>query len=219
MSTVTLVHDCDISRRGDGSAPADVGGDFRDCYIVSTHLGGSYDLDQFNAGIVGTGGEKELSIENALLWFDLNYYIPASATITNAIWHYQIWVASGSATHSYDIKRITQTGWVEGQTSWVNYKVGVAWATPGGDYADPTIIIGNMNSTGWQSTNILSMVSDAWANRSGICTFIIRRIDNDGDDGEFKIHAKNFYSIDPNRVPHLRIAYTLDERTFEAFIF
>ena len=43
MGTVTLTHDCDIERRGDGSAPSDQGGDFRDCYIQSNNVNGVYD--------------------------------------------------------------------------------------------------------------------------------------------------------------------------------
>ena len=77
MATVTLTHDCDSERRGDGSAPADQGGDFRDCYIKSgTASGNVYDATQFNAG-KEEGGKGGAFLVRALLWFDLNYFMDA----------------------------------------------------------------------------------------------------------------------------------------------
>ncbi len=220
MGIVTLTHDCDIERRGDVSAPADLGGDFRDTYIQSIDANGIYEGTQFNAGILGTGGDGKMGIYHirSLLWFDLNYFLPADAVIINAVWHYYVFQASGSDTHSYDINRITQTGWVEGQVTWNDYATGLPWTTAGGDYTttDPySIFLGNMNSTGWQTTNILSMVIDAWYGRSGICTFILRRTDSDGDDGEVLIHAKNYRPFGVDKPHHLRITYTLDGKTFQ----
>ncbi len=220
MGIVTLVHDCDIERRGDGSAPTDRGGDFRDQYIQSTDATRAYDSTQFNAGILGYGGDEKMGVYyiRALLWFDLNYFLPADAVVINAEWHYYIWQASGSPTHSYDISRITQTGWVEGEATWNEYATGLSWATVGGDYTitnPSSIVLGNMNSTGWQVINILSMVIDAWYTRSGICTFILRRTDNDGDDGEVLIHAKNYHPFGIDKPHHLRITYTLYGKTFQ----
>lgn len=218
MGTVTLVHDCDVNRRGDGSAPADQGGDFRDCHINSGAPDNAYDGTQFNVGLQPSGkGGVDQQIR-ALLWFDLNSFIPASATIINAVWHFCIWSTTATSSHSHRILRLYQTAWVEGPVTWNNYDGVNPWGNPGGDMTTPLIILGPIIGTGWKSFNIFSMVSDAWTNRSGICTFLLRRFDTNPTNSEIMIHAKNKHPYNPTQPHHLRITYTLDGRTFQAIV-
>lgn len=221
MSTVILVHDCDIERRGDGSAPADVGGDFRDCHLQSENPTNIYDQYQIIAGKHDFGGKGGLAGRNSLLWFDLNRFLPAGATIINAVWHFYIHANSTTGSQSFDVDRITQIGWREGTVngaSWTYYVATSPWTNPGGDYSAPTITLGTITGTGWKSYNIFSLVSDAWTNRAGICTFGLRRIDADSNTGAIYVHAKNYRPFGSDKVHHLRVTYTLDGRTFEAIV-
>ena len=100
------------------------------------------------------------------------------------------------------------------------YKAGSNWSTAGGDYSTPLIILGAL-AVGWQSPNVLTMVSDAWSNRGGICTFgLDRGFPLAGPtNGWCAIAAKDRYvGFGSHQVHHLRITYTLDGRTFQVML-
>lgn len=215
---ITVVHDCDIERRGDGSAPADNEGDFRDCHMEE----GSPDLPfnnyQMDIGLKSSG--KDGTIENrGLVLFDLYSFLPADAAITAAVWHVDIPLTDAVAGQPFYIKRCTRTDWVEASATWNKYDGANTWTTPGGDMATPEVTLGDITTTGWKSFDIKTIVDDAWDNRSGILTFIVFRKPADDDTvGRAFIDAKNRRTLPEYDTHHLRITYTLDSKTFEAVI-
>jgi len=123
-------------------------------------------------------------------------------------------IASNTAT------RLTVTSnWATNPDSTSFYEIHYAWTTPGGDTATPEVSLGDITTTGWKSFDIKTLVDDAWDNRSGILTFLMfRKPDDDGGaDGGISFYSK-FAAVADANVHHLRITYTLDSKTFEAFI-
>ena len=297
MADVTLIHDCDIMRRGDGSAPADFEGDFRDCFIyqdpnyTNENYGGN--VYQFHSG--GVTGKEDNQLKYGLLRFDLRSFIPASAVITAARWWFYVGTTSATASHLFRLVRCRRTDWKElkatwnsykdadnGQAEsggpynltdndkawttnqWVNYRVRITggtglgqcrliasnsattltvstewgapdatstydiltpWTSPGA--SDPTydrdtsvyVNIGALDTAGWKNYDILTLVSDAWSNRAGVCTFLMERYDGLNEVGYALIHAKHYYvGAGPTLVHRLRITYTLDGKVFQVIV-
>ena len=234
MATITHIHDCDIQRR---AVPGAYEGDFRDCYIEGDVAGipsGAHDGTQVAVGLIVPGAKGSEYERRGLIWYDLRAYIPRSAVITAARWWFYVVSTNATNDHNFRLQRIRRNDeasgnhWKEGQASWTNYRTGQAWGVPGA--ADTTtdrdtaisVTLGAITTTGWKNYDILALASDAWANRGGICTFIMERSDAYMTvQGEVMFHAKN-YEVDPYGGPlahHLRITYTLDGRTFQALVF
>lgn len=218
MAAITHLHDCDIDRRDDPDAAE---GDFRD-----THLEDEYPTTNYGTNIVNYAGvdapsKGEENVMHMLLLYDLKAYIPAGATITAAAWWIYVASIGGfEGPYEYRIRRITRTDWVEMEATWNQYKSGINWTTAGGDMSTPLISFGDITTTGWNSYDILTMVSDAWSNRGGICTFCFQRnVAVGGTHGWVSVPAKDRYaSYGSEKVHHLRITYTLDGRTFQAML-
>ncbi len=283
---ITLVHDCDIERR---PVPAAVGGDFRDCHIDISAAHSNTDANFVTPGLKDA---KELFEVRALLLFDLTKFIPASATITAAVWWFNV-QGTDATGQLFRAVRCRRQDWVENQASWnafknpqdygtadpsgndtlidgtkswatnewtgyrvhiktgtgagqtravvsnnattltvspnwstnpnatSTYTVGNVWEAAGAsDTAadrDTGVVdlLGNLPTTGWKNLNLINLVSDAWDNRSGICTFIMERYDDLTHIGMAFIYTKNIGGTYPH---HLRITYTLDGRTFQVMV-
>ncbi len=216
---ITVIHDVDVQRRGDGSAPADNEGDFRDAHVEEAVPTQNSNHTQFDAGTQEDGKNGNTEIR-AFILFDLTYYLPADAVITTAVWHFKVALTDTTSGQTFYIKRCTRTDWVETEVSWDNYKSGSAWTTAGGDMATPEVTLDALTTTGWKTFDIKTLVDDAWDIRAGILTFVMfRKHEDDGDlAGEVAIDAKNRHPFDVADPHHLRITYTLDSKTFEAVI-
>ncbi len=289
---ITLVHDVDIERRPDPDAYE---GDFRDTYIEDAGPNNVHDGTQ-----VTIGYSSKVAVERrGLFYFDLKKYIPASATITAAVWHFycpvtsvptdvykwrlyrlvrtileriatwntygneEIGVTTGGGANylddsskSWDANEhagkllncedtggITRTilsntatritineNWSVPPGSGKDYEILGAWTTPGafhnGDDIDTSVDVFSLtcpntnDGVGWYDCDSYSDIEDdAWTNRNGSCTFMGYRSNNTTLTGEFQIEAKNRYGTLPERVHHLRITYTLDGKTFQAFVY
>ncbi len=218
MATITIVHDCDVQRRGDGSAPADDEGDFRDTHMEAGAPDSAQNTTQFDAGMEDSGKNGVNQIRGLIL-FDLNSFLPADAVITAAVWHFEVFLTTAIAGQTFYIKRCTRTDWVETACTWNKYDGTNTWTLAGGDMATPEVTLGDLTTTGWKSFDIKTIVDDAWDNRSGILTFIMfRKSADDNTPGQVAIHAKNKHPTSPDQPHHLRITYTLDSKTFEAVI-
>ena len=293
MANITLIHDADIERRGDGSAPTDLDGDFMDTWLDE----GSGPFDPHGTAGAHKIGRNASSKEvpagraNGLYLYALNYYRPADAAIVSAAWHFYVYQRDNLTGATFGVDRCTRTNWVENEATWVGYRepqdngvaegggndylddtnkswttdewagkivrifggtgtgqartvssntatrltvspnwttnpdntstyaVGDLWGTPGGDITTPSIAI-TTPTVGWESPDITSMVTDAWNNRNGICTFIARRTDNYATAGlkYFYHYTKNYRPTDATKPHHLRVTYTLSGKTFEAMI-
>jgi hypothetical protein len=219
---ITHVHDCDIERLAD---PAAHEGPFRDTYLNQQVPGGPYNSSEIIVGWFIEGGKNPSFEKRGLVLYDLNAFIPAGATITAAVLHIYVDQTNASGSMEFSIKRCDPTtgnpeDWVETEATWNSYKSGSNWGTAGGDLTTPTVVLGAIATTGWKSYDILTMVSDAWDNRNGICTFFVIRTDDAmGISGGFMaFHTKNMYDYDAALPHHLRITYTLDGRTFQVMV-
>jgi len=292
---ITLVHDCDIDRRPD---PQALNGDFRDCCMDQIAPDIAHDGNQFHPGVFVPGGKGTEYEHRALLLFDLTKFIPASATITAAVWWFYVQI-TGATGQLFRAVRCRRHDWKEDEATWNAYKnpsdhgtaesgtantltdsdqswatdewvghnvyitagtgagqtrtvtgnnattltvssnwttnpdatsqyiVGAIWEAPGasGTTSDRDtgvlVSIGTLPTTGWKNIDFLTLVSDAWANRDGICTFIVERFDAFMTTiGAAYIQAKNIgaapgYEWAPH---HLRITYTLADRTFQVMV-
>lgn len=214
---ITLVHDCDIDRRPD---PQALNGDFRDTCMDEIAPDNTHDANQFHPGVLAPGGKGNEYEHRALLLFDLTKFIPASATITAAVWWLYVMTADTDTDHAYYLERLTRADWKEAEATWNSYKTGSSWTNPGGDFGTPPnpINLGAITTTGWKNYDVIDLVSDAWDDRAGICTFIMRRVDDEMTaNGEVYFHAKNYQPYGPE-THHLRITYILADRTFQVMV-
>lgn len=215
---ITLTHDCDVERR---PVPLAFNGDFRDCCMDEIAPDTAHNQFQFHPGVFGSKGEEYE--HRALLYFDLKAFIPANATITAAVWWF--YVASTDITgQAFRAVRCRRQDWLEDEATWNSYKTGSAWTSPGASDTDtdrdPGVVdeLGNLPNATWYSLSLINLVSDAWDNQDGICTFIMERYDDMLSLANVTIEAKNYYAADPTLVHQLRITYTLADRTFQALV-
>lgn len=221
MANITLVHDCDIERR---DSPTALNGDFRDCYIEEIAPDNTHDGTQVAVGVVVPGGKGSQYERRGLLLYDLNAFIPASATITAARWWVYVMSTDAAPGHNFRLVRIRRHDWKEDEAAWNSYQTGFPWTSPGASDTnldrDPayTVGLGAITTTGWHDWDVLTLASDAWSTRSGICTFIVERFDSFmTGQGEIMFHAKNYHPYGPE-THHLRITYTLADRTFQVMV-
>ena len=176
---------------------------------------------QFRVGI-WENVDKVLETFRSLLEFDLSS-IPAGSTITAAT--FECWAAEFfiDASHTYIAERIIRTDWVEMEATWNIYKTGNNWTTAGcgnngADYSasqSNAIVIGGTDGIGgWKSNNLLTLVSDAWDNRSKICRFRLNRNDAVGDEGYCDILSDESTEPPTAPWPYLLVTYTPPAATF-----
>jgi len=219
MADITLTHDCDIERR---PVPLALNGDFRDTCMDENAPDSAQDVYQIHPGSFGVKDEEYE--HRALLYFDLKAFIPASATITAAVWHFYV-VNLSTTGETFRAVRCRRHDWKEDEATWNSYKTGSAWTSPGASDTtsdrDTGVVVdfGTINTVGWHSKDILTLVSDAWANQGGICTFIFEMSSLIADPtANINVDTKNYYAADPALVHHLRITYTLADRTFQVMV-
>ena len=84
--------------------------------------------------------------------------------------------------------------------------------------ASEYVNLGTITTTGWKNYTVTSLVQDAWSNHAGVHRHILERYDGYTDEnGRVHVSAKESTFYDwPH---HLRITYTLADKTFETFIF
>ena len=221
---ITLVHDCDIDRRPN---PQALNGDFRDCYMDDNAPTSTRDGPEISSGIVVPGGKGSDYELRGLVLYDLTKFIPKDATITAASWRFYVNSTNSTQAQSFQIVRIRRHDWKEDEATWNAYKTGSNWTAGGASDTtsdrDNTIFatLGPLIAAGWYAKTITAFVQDAWNNRSGICTFILER--QDGwmtTAGMVHISAKNIGAFPgyEDRPHHLRITYTLADRTFQVLV-
>ena len=222
MAAITHIHDCDDERR---DSPTAIDGDFRDVYLAEQNPDSNWDSGSggwsLSAGVSQAGGGKSgdpRKDDHTILRYDLNAFIPADAIITAAVIWFYVNSTGATAFHTFAINRLATTDWKEAEASWNNAKSGSSWPTAGGDYTTPQVLIGTITTTGWKNYDITTIVTDAWSNRSGICNLLLRRYDVNTDAGRIIFRAKNIQPYQADKPHHLRITYTLDGKTFQAYI-
>ena len=123
---------------------------------------------------------------------DLYYYAKGANPVGRTYWAYEL----------------TQTGWVELQSTWDIYKTGNNWAAAGGDY-----VTGNGASLavpasyGWMSWNVLALVQHFQSVHAQVGHFLIKDGTEDGS-GSMAFFYSRDYTTDPSLCPKLIITYT-----------
>ena len=139
-------------------------------------------------GDIGAG-----AIYRALFKFDFSA-LPDNIVITSATFSlYFFSVLAGTPEgRTLDLKRLTQTGWVELESTWNDYSTGNAWVAGGGDFTETlkaSTIIPAVNN--WIDFDVLGQVSYAIKNVSKVAHFIV--MDANDDDGS---NRGEYYSKD-----------------------
>lgn len=226
MGTVTIVHDCDVDRRGDGSThPYTAEGDFRDTMLDSgmadTNYGGENNarvglllVDKMPFGYYG------------LVRFDLLSFLPADAVIQSAVWHFYNSAGEPDPDHTYAIAMIkaAKEDWVEMEATWNEWKSGFGWTNSNAkddteSTPTPIALSSDLTTGGWKSETVTAFVTEAWDNRSGICTWLVYRTSDETETGYWQFVCKDIWSANRVLPHHLRVTYTLDGKTFQAFVF
>jgi hypothetical protein len=132
-----------------------------------------------NFGAVSSSGG--LIIRGALR-FDASA-IPVGSTITSASLEAYAWFnfGAGPAGRTYEVNRITQTGWVESQFTWNDYSTGNAWASGGGDFTttDQSTFTGLAAPSWftWNDAGMIAQVQYAVDNVGGIIHMLVKDAD------------------------------------------
>lgn len=93
------------------------------------------------------------------------------------------------------------------------------WTTAGGDGSTPEYTgVTAPTGTDWWSTTVTNLVTDARTNRNDIVNILMVRDDGGVADG-YGIFNHKGEEAGNLLSPHLRITYTLDSKTFQAFVF
>lgn len=150
----------------------------------------------------------------AILEFDVSESnIPVGATINGA--RLTIVASADSegdvAVLVSKLRRITESGWVEGEVTWSNYAVGFAnaWAKPGGDYTNDLEADWFMYGGAGDPIDIgdlEALVEDAIDNRAGRFIIILMRKDECETPGFTDFHSSEA-GTESNR-PRLVVDYT-----------
>lgn len=157
-----------------------------------------------------------LDYNHCLLRFDFSA-LPIIATITAAnLWLYayddHFLPANGRMCWALGL---TQTGWIETEATWANYRSGTAWTTPGGDWmvehgAYTALYQGNNN---W---NVLNLIKYFWANTNKIANILIKFDAEPGTIHGGQIFHSSSYA-DPDYRPTLTITYIITSNNIMIF--
>lgn len=219
MGTVTLTHDCDINRLDD---PWAIDGPIRDTYLqeeAPDAAQGDNNIECF-AHVIASG--KDTDEWKSVHFYDLNYFLPAGAAITAAVWHIYVTFTDMAADQNIRAWRTTRASaggqWTEAGATWNKYDGVNNWGL-NHDRASPYIVLGYISSTGWHNFDLKALVDDAWDNRSGLLAFLTCRFDEHmGDDGGINYRARFWNPGSLTYCHKLRITYTLAGRTFQVVL-
>lgn len=142
----------------------------------------------------------------ALLRFDFSA-LPAGAVISAASLELYYWYKSGTpAGHNAYCYEVTQTGWVETESTWNRYKALTNWATAGGDFTTEAGAVAVFPADfGWMEWDVLNLVKHFQSTHAEIANFIM--LMNESSAANPYFHSNN-YVTDTSLCPKLTITYT-----------
>ncbi len=192
------------------------GGAFGETLTIQPALEDTRMLEVTPNTVYGGGTDLQIASQTAanartLPAFDFTA-LPNSAVISSAILslYYYTYNATDPVGRTYWAYRLTQTTWVESQTTWNNYKTDTPWIAPGGDYtetngASTTVPV----SYGWMSWDVTSIVQYSQVNEGKYTFFLLR----DGTESSATTYNAYFhaseYTTDTSLRPKLVITYTV----------
>ena len=151
----------------------------------------------------------------APLHFDLSAAVPANAVIISSWLEVYVTATGASAAEPSKVYRLTQTGWVETQVTWINYSTGpdVPWTALGGDFTTTDGVDWNLfTSAGWQSIlGLLTLVQDARVNRSNQLHVILKIHNEVQTDDQLNIQCRSREYADSSFWPKLNVEYLIPQ--------
>lgn len=139
-------------------------------------------------------------------------------------------LGTAAATHTSGASIYLRDDWSEGYCTWDRYTktdagASTNWSTAGGDPGppfigltppDPTVDIADTDGTGWWTWSIIRHVHDARFHHDDIINMLFYRNPLDQTEGTVTFGTKDG-SATP--VPHVRITYTLADKTYQVFVY
>ncbi len=146
-----------------------------------------------------------------ILSFDFSA-LDDSAVIESAyldLYYFSNSIGNDPAGETVEVNRLTQTGWVEGEATWNDYKSATPWTMAGGDYTvtdqAAAIMPGGFGFVRWTVTE---QVRHAQSNTSEIAHMLVKFSSSAASNAAARFLSKE--SGDPSRHPRLIINYTMN---------
>lgn len=165
------------------------------------------------------GGDITLSVQEysggsphnygrTIIKFDFSS-LPVDAIISAASLGLYSAYQEGSAGRTYWAYELTQTEWVELESTWNIYKTGSAWAAAGGDFTTTDGASVTVPAVpAWLSWNVLNLVKHFQASHGKIAHFLIKD-GTEGVSGTFTSLKSREYIVNTSLCPKLVITYTV----------
>lgn len=154
-----------------------------------------------------------------ILKFDFSA-LPAGAVIsaaTSSLYNYGR--GADPVGRTYWAYELTQTAWVELESTWNSYKTGSAWAAAGGDYTtgDGASLVVPV-SLGWMDWNVLALVNHFQSTHAKVANFLMKDGTEDSAEGYIAYFHSNNYTTNLTLRPKLVLEYTVVSDTDKFFM-
>ncbi len=134
-----------------------------------------------------------------------------SVRITSAyldLYYFDNSIGNDPAGETVEVNRLLQTGWVEEEVTWDEYKRSRAWDTAGGDYTVTDQVTAVMPPDyGWVRWTVTEQVKYAQSNTSEILRMLVRFASDAATNSSAYFYSKDF-TEDRSKRPKLTIYYT-----------
>ncbi len=133
-----------------------------------------------------------------------------SAVIESAyldLYYFNNSIGNDPVGETVEVNRLTQTGWVEGEATWDDYKNATPWTMAGGDYSATGQAAATMpGAFGWVRWPVTAQVKHAQRNTSEIAHMLVKFSSSAAHNAAARFLSKE--SGDPSKQPKLIIKYT-----------
>ncbi len=135
--------------------------------------------------------DKNDPVYRALLEFDISDLVGEAIDAASEL---KVFVYTIDGGQAFTCHRFTKVI-VEGEVTWNKNHATSNWASPGGDFAAPTVAFTGPSSTGYQviltGSGLAAFLQDAIDNRSGI-VYMILKADDEATQNEWSFRAKEY---------------------------
>ncbi len=165
------------------------------------------------------GAKTDIRIKNAIVGYERTSILSfdfssldGSAAIESAYLDLYYWsnsIGNDPVGQAVVVNRLTQTGWVEDEATWDDYKNTTPWTTAGGDYVATDQAAATMpGGFGFVRWTVTEQVRHAQKNTSEIANMLVKFSSSAAPNAAARFLSKE--SGDPSRYPRLIINYTMN---------